>query len=184
MRDFYYKILTIFQIYFMPNLKTRRRTGHICLGQPEGRLTVLTQAVYADGTAVNTGAIAEAKRNLRKPLQWLICFKHCNELPLCHVFDKLDGGFGTSGPTFFKGEHDQEVAGDVHKTEVIKFEKIDSTLRDISGSLSSDQKLLYRYAKEIMRATVPDNLNDQKPWPSLTMLKQEMMILLKHLMVK
>ena len=65
------------------------------------------QAVCADGTAVNTGyksgAIAEAERNLGKPLQWLICLKHCNELPLHHVFDELDVGFGTSGPSFFKG---------------------------------------------------------------------------------
>ena len=131
------------------------------------------QAVCADGTAVNTGyksgAIAEAERNLGKPLQWLICLKHCNELPLRHVFDELDGGFGTSGPTSFKGELGQEVAGDVHKADVIKFEKIDSTLSDIpddvSGSLSRDQKLLYRYAKAIMHGTVPDNLKDQKPGP-------------------
>ena len=48
-------------------------------------------AVCADGTAVNTGyksgAIAETEKNLGKPLQWLICLKHCNELPLRHVFD-------------------------------------------------------------------------------------------------
>ena len=75
-----------------------------------------------------SGAIAEAERNLGKLLQWLICLKHYNELPLRHVFDELDGGFGTSGPTSLKEELGQEVAGDVHKAEVTKFEKIDSTL--------------------------------------------------------
>ena len=83
-------------------------------------------AVCADGTAVNTGyksgATAETERNLGKPLQWLICLKHCNELPLRHVFDDLDGGMGTSGPNSFKGELGQAVASDVYKEAIVKFD--------------------------------------------------------------
>ena len=129
--------------------------------------------LVTDGTAVNTGyksgAIAETERNLGKPLQWLICLKHCNELPLRHVFDDLDGGMGTSGPNSFKGELGQAVAGDVYKEEVAKFDKIGSSLdempNDIFEKLSRDQKLLYRYAKAVIFGTVPDNLKDQKPGP-------------------
>ena len=56
------------------------------------------EAIACDGTMTNTewktGAVAETERNLGKALQWIICLKHCNELPLRHVFDKLDGGLG------------------------------------------------------------------------------------------
>lgn len=131
------------------------------------------EAVCADGTAVNTGyltgAIAELERNLGKPLQRLICLKHFNELPFRHVFDELDGGFGTSGPTSFKGELGIEVAGDIHLQDVVTFEPVESTLddipEDIFKGLSRDQQLLYKYAKAIIVGTVPVSLKDQKPGP-------------------
>ena len=131
------------------------------------------EAICADGTSVNTGyktgAIAETERNFEKTLQWLICLKHFNELPYRHVFDELDGGFGTSGPTSFKGEIGQSLSGDIHKKEVVEFDIISSTLPEISvdilKELSRDQKLLYRYAKAIMTGIVPDSLQTQKPGP-------------------
>ena len=109
-------------------------------------------AVCADGTAVNTGyksgAIAELERNIGRPLYWIICLKHCNELPFRHVFDELDGGFGTSGPNSFKGELGQEIAGDVHKKDVVQFDKIEAAIdeipEEIFNYLSRDQKLLNR----------------------------------------
>ena len=131
------------------------------------------EVISADGTAVNTGyksgAIAELERNLGRPLYWNICLKHGNELPLRHVFDKLDGGYGTSGPNSFKGDLGMEIAGDIHKNEVVPFEKIEANVDDISeeilADLSRDQKLLYRYAKAIIAGTVPADLKDQKPGP-------------------
>jgi hypothetical protein len=131
------------------------------------------EAVCTDGTAVNTGyltgAIAEVERNLGKPLQWLICLKHFNELPFRHIFDELDGGFGTSGPNSFKGELGKEVAGDIHLRDVVTFEPIESSLEDIPEDifkgLSRDQQLLFKYAKAIIAGTVPVSLKDQKPGP-------------------
>ena len=131
------------------------------------------EAVCADGTAVNTGyksgAIAEVERNLGHSLQWLICLKHFNELPFRHVFDELDGGFGTSGPTSFKGELGKAVAGDIHKKDVVKFNPIDSSLQIIPDhileKLSRDQKLMYKYASAIMTGHVPVSLQNQKPGP-------------------
>ena len=75
----------------------------------------------------------------------------------------------TSVPNSFKGELGQAVAGDVYKGEVVKFDKIGSSLdempKDIFEKLSRDQKLLYRYTKAVIFGTVPDNLKDQKPGP-------------------
>ena len=51
--------------------------------------------VGSDGTAVMTGAhkgcIRTLEELLKRPLQWVICLLHCNELPIRHVFMFLDG---------------------------------------------------------------------------------------------
>ena len=63
-------------------------------------------AIGCDGTNVNTGRkggiIALMEQELQKPLQWLICQLHANELPLRHLLIHLDGA--TSGPHAFKGK--------------------------------------------------------------------------------
>jgi hypothetical protein len=128
-------------------------------------------AVCTDGTNVNTGwkigAIAELERNLGKPLQWLICLLHGNELPLRHVFDELDGGFGTSGPNSFKGDIGKTLTEDLYLKEVVDFVPIVTTLEDISEEtvkdLSRDQLLLYQYAKAITSGHLPPSLAAQKP---------------------
>ena len=44
------------------------------------------EAIGGDSTVLNTGyrsgIMAEIERNIQKPLQRLVCLKHCNELPL------------------------------------------------------------------------------------------------------
>ena len=50
--------------------------------------------VVSDGTAAMTGIHNGAIRCLElcgRPLQWAICLLHCNELPLHHVFQALNG---------------------------------------------------------------------------------------------
>ena len=128
-------------------------------------------AVCTDGTNVNTGwktgAIAELERNLEKPLQRLICLLHANELGLRHVYDLLDGGFGTSGPNSFKGEIGQTLTEELYLQDVVDFAFIHTTLEDIPEDivkdLSRDQLLLYRYAKAIACGCVPPSLAAQKP---------------------
>lgn len=56
-----------------------------------------------DGTASMTGkhngCIRCLQELLNKPLQWIVCLLHSNELPLRHVFAGLDGA--KSGPDTF-----------------------------------------------------------------------------------
>ena len=118
-------------------------------------------------TGWKTGAVAKMERNLGNALQWNICLKHCNELPLRHVFDKLDGGLGTSGPESFKGEIGQAISGDIHLQAVVKFNQVSSTLKDIPKSvlkeMSRDYAILYRYTKAVISGYVHSDLISQKP---------------------
>ena len=70
-------------------------------------------AVVADGTATNTGwkngFMAHLERDLQRNLLWLICMAHGNELPLRHLFDHLDGGYGTSGLPASRGHLERHV---------------------------------------------------------------------------
>ena len=83
-----------------------------------------------------------------------------------HVFDKLDGGFGTSGPESFKGEIGKAVTGDIHLLDVQEFRKVPSALDDIPesvlGGMSRDYVLLYRYAKAVISGVLPESLVSQK----------------------
>jgi len=69
-------------------------------------------AVGCDGTNVNTGnaggIIALLEKHLNKPLQWLVCQLHANELPLRHLLKYLDGE--TCGPRAFKGVIGKQLA--------------------------------------------------------------------------
>ena len=51
--------------------------------------------VGSDGTTVMTtkskGFIASSETLTGRPLQWVICLLHLNELPLRHIFQNLDG---------------------------------------------------------------------------------------------
>ena len=134
------------------------------------------EAVVADGTNTNTGwrdgCIAHLERKIHpaRPLLWLICQAHGNELPLRALFTHCDGGHGTSGPDSFKGPLGQACTGDVHLGNIAKFTPISTSLPDLDESvwrdLSRDQKLLYRYAKAIAAGSVSDNLAAQVAGPS------------------
>lgn len=62
-------------------------------------------AVGSDGTAVNTGPhggiIRLLELEINRPVQWIICLLHFNELPLRAYFKFLDGE--TSGPKNYIG---------------------------------------------------------------------------------
>ena len=96
-------------------------------------------AVAADGTATNRGwkdgMIAHLERDLERPLLWLICQLHGNELTLRHYFEQCDGGLGTSGPESFKGPLGQASKGELHLLDTVNFERIDSPLIDLDESV-------------------------------------------------
>ena len=69
--------------------------------------------VGTDGTASLTGkyngCISGLKELLNKPLQWIVCLLHTNELPLQLVFGVLDGSI--SGPVTFAGPIGKKLHG-------------------------------------------------------------------------
>lgn len=80
----------------------------------EGMVNYLTEenfsldhlvAVGCDGTPSNTGkrigAVALLERRLKRPLQWLVCLFHFNELPLRELYKKTVGP--TRNPETFYG---------------------------------------------------------------------------------
>lgn len=86
-------------------------------------------AVGTDGTVVNTGhrggIIRLLEQEIDRPVQWLICLLHLNELPLRAYFKYLDGD--TSGPKNYEGPIGKAI-GDCEKYPPVKFVPIISAL--------------------------------------------------------
>ena len=76
------------------------------------------EAVGCDGTVTNTGwkngIIRCLERKIERPLQWIICLLHFNELPFRALFIHLDGV--TEGPSSFTGPIGKELKGCEKKT--------------------------------------------------------------------
>lgn len=64
---------------------------------------------------------------LQKPLQWLICLLHCNELPLRALIQHLDGK--TAGPGQFKGPIGK-LLDDCEKQVIVKFVPVKCIISD------------------------------------------------------
>ena len=52
----------------------------------EENLTVIGTDGAASMTGINKGCIRKLEEAFQRPLQWVVCLLHTNELPLCHVF--------------------------------------------------------------------------------------------------
>ena len=131
------------------------------------------ECIVCDGTSVMTGCyngvLANVERELGRELQWSICQLHANECPMRHVFQELDGGYGTSGPTSFHGPMGKAITEpDKHLQPVVKFVPVTSPdLPELPDSvvhdLSRDQYLMYRYCVAVHNGEVPADLASQKP---------------------
>ena len=124
-------------------------------------------AIGCDGTAVNTGrnggVIKLLEEHLDKPLQWIICLLHTNELPLRHLMKELDGG--TSGPENFAGLVGKRLAC-CEELDIVDFKAVSATKITIDESdLSWDQKYLLSMFNSIRNGSVPTHLALQKPGP-------------------
>ena len=122
-------------------------------------------AVGSDETAVMTGAQNGAIRNLKKlckrSVQWSICLLHCNELPLGHVFQALDGT--TSSPDSFSGPVGKSLKGCVSEWGIAEFVAISSPdlpilSEDLIDSLTSDQYYAYKMCTAITKGYVKADL--------------------------
>ena len=98
-----------------------------------------------DGTNFNTGRVGGTIRlmeeELQKPLQWLVCRLHANELPLRHLLIYLDGA--TSSPRAFTGKIGKAMST-CEKLPIVVFTPLESDLPPmIAADLSTNQKYLY-----------------------------------------
>ena len=121
--------------------------------------------VGSDGTAVMTGAhkgcIRTLEELLKRPLQWVICLLHCNELPLRHVFMFLDGT--TKSPDSFSGPIGQKLSDNVRSWPVANFKRIHNPgfpelPNDVIDDLSTDQHYAYRICMAIITGEVDPDL--------------------------
>lgn len=84
-------------------------------------------AVGCDGT--NTGKVGGMiyllEHRLSRPLQWIICLLHANELPLRHLFTYLDGP--TAGTRSFVGRVGEAIET-CETLPLIQFSRIEGEL--------------------------------------------------------
>lgn len=125
------------------------------------------ESVGCDGTVVNTGwkngIIRCLEKKIGRPLQWIICLLHFNELPFRALFTAIDGV--TDGPNSFSGSIGKALK-DCEKKSVIKFKKIPFILPEVDKKdLSQDQKYLYNISAAIGSGECPFNLSIDQPGP-------------------
>ena len=107
------------------------------------------QAVVCDGTVCNTGKtggiIRQLEEGIGRPLQWLICLMHTNELPLRKYISAIDGG-RIKGPSGYSGEIMSSLNFDPKDLPIAKFKAVPGEVvevdDDVKKDLSSDQVYL------------------------------------------
>ncbi|KAK3909792.1 Glycine--tRNA ligase beta subunit [Frankliniella fusca] len=120
-----------------------------------------------DGTNTNTGWKAGIMRKLEekvgRPLQWIVCLLHFNELPFRHLLIHIDGP--TSGPNKFSGPIGQ-LLPNCETLDVVKFKAVECNLPEMDlTDFSSDQKYLFQIADAIRSGTCSPELASRKPGP-------------------
>ena len=123
------------------------------------------EAAACDGTVVNTGwkngVIRCLEKKIERPLQWIICLLHFNELPLRALFVALDGV--TDRPKSFSGPLGKQLE-DCEKKTVIIFQAIECILPDVNKKdLSVDQKYLLNISKAINSGKCTFDLSLDQP---------------------
>ena len=81
----------------------------------EPKLKIVESDITAVITGKSKGFIALLETLIGRPLQWVLCLLHLNELPLRHVFQNLDGV--TSGPDSFSRPIGRQLNGAVSELE-------------------------------------------------------------------
>lgn len=122
----------------------------------------------SDGTNVNTGedngVIRKLELKWNRPLQWIICQLHSNELPLRALLTKLDGN--TTGPKTYSGPIGKRLP-DVEQKPIANFEPITFqclvNLEKIAQNLSTDQKYLFDICTGISNGKVSKELGIRSP---------------------
>lgn len=100
---------------------------------------------------------------LKRPLQWIPCQLHANELPLCHLMKHLDGPT-TTGPARFSGPIGSALRN-CEQLLICKFDAIPSKLPELLtfSDQSTDQKYLYEICHSITSGSCTEDLARRNP---------------------
>lgn len=125
------------------------------------------EAIGCDGTNTNTGVkkgiIRRFELELNRPLQWIICLLHINELPLRHLIIELDGK--ASGPEMFTGPVGSQLKI-CERLPIVNFKKVDVPDFNVGidkNVLSTDQKYLLDISSAIIEGNCPIELASRNP---------------------
>ena len=89
---------------------------------------------------------------MQRPLQWVICLLHINELPLRAFVKTLDGE--TGGPQIFVGPLGK-LLSKAKAMPIMEFDAIPSEpLSALPNELSTDRKYLYRMHEAVSSRSV------------------------------
>lgn len=114
--------------------------------------------IGCDGTATNTGwntgIIRSFEVALGRPLQWIICLLHANELPFRHLFIALDGS--TSGPKGYSGPIGAALINcDKNALTSPVTGNLPTLDENIVQQLSTEQKYLFEICSAIQGGSCP-----------------------------
>ena len=125
------------------------------------KLEVIGSDGAATMTGVNSGCIRTLEVLLKRPLQWVVCLLHTNELPLRHIFQYLDGG--TKSPNAFAGPIGKSLDSNSSQWPVITFKPIlnpyfPTLPNEVLEELSTDQYYGYRICWAVICGEVDEDL--------------------------
>ncbi|GBM68926.1 hypothetical protein AVEN_207179-1 [Araneus ventricosus] len=124
------------------------------------------------GTVMNTGmfngVILRLELKLQRPIQWIICLLHFNELPLQHLFECIDSK--SSGSSSYTGDIGRNLKG-CEKLPHVAFNTIECALPGIDPTnLSCDQKYLLNICTAIDSGVCSSDRVRMRPYKSLKVL--------------
>ena len=91
------------------------------------------------------------EESTKKPLQWIECLLHCNELPLRHLINDINGK--TYGPVSFTNLSGSRLS-DCDKLPVVELEQISGEeLAVTTSDLNRDQKYLLKIYTAVTSVT-------------------------------
>lgn len=126
------------------------------------------RAVGCDAAAVNVGrdkgVIRTMETILGRPLQWIACLYHLNELPLRAIIVKMDGP--TAGPNAYSGK----IGGKLKNCEqlpIVEFRKqmfqLSVEYDEFVKDLRADQLYLFNMCTAISNGSIAPNLAVKSP---------------------
>ncbi|XP_049316933.1 uncharacterized protein LOC115065848 [Bactrocera dorsalis] len=113
------------------------------------------EVVGADGTNTNTswkgGIFRKLEERIGRPLQWVVCLLHFNELPFRALFEHIDGV--SKSPNTFSSDIGK-LLPDCEKLPVVKFESFPSCRlpSEVNNptQLSTDKAYLYKISEAVI----------------------------------